>query len=180
MPPSFSCALDPSKLSVCSANNLQRLEETPCNSAEAPGEPSCFALISGEGIGSCQHHSHKLRQGSGSLAERRSWKGDAALSQVGTTGVRLIRLIGFLRLWMKRKSSMSAGNFAHSEPNSPWLAPQREPGVWLQEQCCSRSPGTEGINGGLQLDAPRAGWLGAVPCACQRDLPAGKGQLKSE
>lgn len=32
----------------------------------------------------------------------------------------------------------------------------------------------------LQLDAPLAGWLGAIPSACQRDLPARKGQLKSE
>lgn len=32
-------------------------------------------------------------------------------SQVGTAGVGLIGLVGMLRLWMKRKSSMSAGNF---------------------------------------------------------------------
>lgn len=102
-----------------------------CSLAEAPGEPSCFPLIRGEQTGGCQHHSHKLRQGSGSLAERRNWKGDAALSQVGTTGVKLIRLIGMLWLWTKRKSSMSARNFAHAGPNSPWLTPQREPSVWL-------------------------------------------------
>lgn len=70
VPLGFSSALGPSKLSVCSANNLQQPEETPYSSAEAPGETSCFPLIRGEQTGGCRHHGHKLRQGSGSLPEK--------------------------------------------------------------------------------------------------------------
>lgn len=70
VPLSFSSALGPSKLSLCSANNLQQLEKMPYGSAEAPGETSCFPLIRGEQTEGCRHHSHKLRQGSVILPEK--------------------------------------------------------------------------------------------------------------
>lgn len=138
----------PPKLAVCSAHFTV-----------TGGESSCSPLIRAEQTGGCWHHSRKLGQ-------RRSWKGDAALGQIGTMAVRLVQLIRLLRLWTERKSSMSAGNFARSGPNSPWCTPQQDP---------SAAPGAQKWRR-LTLSYSwmllvRGGWVlfpvRAIPIACK-------------